>query len=129
MGQEIFNAAILAIAVVMLISHNVWMAHHGRELAQNMRAAGRAVAEGSKSLLALAVVVGVAVLREGSRQGRYEPALLFRRASCGADWCRCSRQFIVTIDYQSRRAYFEQEPGRKLRNVLRGTVDAPNVWR
>ena len=66
MGQELFNAAILGVAVVMLTWHNVWMAHHGREMAGEMRAAGRAVAEGSKSLLALAVVVGVAVLREGS---------------------------------------------------------------
>ena len=31
-GQEIFNAAILATAVVMLTWHNVWMARHGREL-------------------------------------------------------------------------------------------------
>jgi high-affinity iron transporter len=66
MGQELFNAAILGVAVVMLTWHNVWMAHHGREMAGEMRAAGQAVAEGSKSLLALAVVVGVAVLREGS---------------------------------------------------------------
>ena len=66
MGQELFNALILAIAVVMLTWHNVWMARHGSELAGELRAAGQAVAEGSKSLLALAVVVGVAVLREGS---------------------------------------------------------------
>jgi high-affinity iron transporter len=66
MGQELFNAAILGVAVVMLTWHNVWMARHGRELAGEMRAVGQAVAEGSKSLLALAVVVGVAVLREGS---------------------------------------------------------------
>jgi high-affinity iron transporter len=66
MGQELFNAAILGIAVLMLTWHNVWMAHHGREIAGEMRAAGQAVAEGTKSLLALAVVVGVAVLREGS---------------------------------------------------------------
>ncbi len=66
MGQELFNAAILGIAVTMLTWHNVWMAHHGREMAGEMRAAGQAVADGSKSLLALAVVVGVAVLREGS---------------------------------------------------------------
>jgi high-affinity iron transporter len=50
----------------MLTWHNVWMAHHGREMAGEMRAAGQAVAAGTKSLLALAVVVGVAVLREGS---------------------------------------------------------------
>ncbi|MBN8989674.1 MAG: FTR1 family protein [Rhizobiales bacterium] len=66
MGQELFNALILIIAVVMLTWHNVWMARHGSELAGELRAAGQAVVEGSKSLLALAVVVGVAVLREGS---------------------------------------------------------------
>jgi high-affinity iron transporter len=66
MGQELFNAAILGIAVVMLTWHNVWMARHGREMASEVRAIGQAVAEGSKSLLALSVVVGVAVLREGS---------------------------------------------------------------
>jgi high-affinity iron transporter len=66
MGQELFNAAILGIAVVMLTWHNVWMARHGRELASEVRAIGQAVADGSKSLFALAVVVGVAVLREGS---------------------------------------------------------------
>jgi len=65
MGQELFNAAILGIAVIMLTWHNVWMARHGKEIAGEMRAVGQAVAEGSKSLLALAVVVGVAVLREG----------------------------------------------------------------
>jgi high-affinity iron transporter len=66
MGQELFNAVILCVAVVMLTWHNVWMARHGSELAGELRAAGQAVVEGSKSLLALAVVVGVAVLREGS---------------------------------------------------------------
>jgi high-affinity iron transporter len=66
MGQELFNAAILTVAVTMLTWHNVWMAHHGREMAGDMRAVGQAVADGTKSLLALAVVVGVAVMREGS---------------------------------------------------------------
>ena len=42
-GQELFNAAILIIAVAMLTWHNVWMARHGRELAAEMRAAGEAV--------------------------------------------------------------------------------------
>jgi high-affinity iron transporter len=66
MGQELFNAGILGVAVVMLTWHNVWMAHHGREMAGELRQVGQAVADGRKSLLALAVVVGVAVLREGS---------------------------------------------------------------
>ena len=65
-GQEVFNAGILGFAVVMLTWHNVWMSRHGRELVAELRAAGEAVAAGSKSLLALAVVVTIAVLREGS---------------------------------------------------------------
>jgi high-affinity iron transporter len=64
-GQELFNAAILGLAAVMLTWHNVWMARHGRELAAEMRAVGQAVVAGSKSLLGLAIVVTVAVLREG----------------------------------------------------------------
>ena len=65
-GQEIFNAAILAVAVVMLTWHNVWMAKHGRQLVGELKQAGREVLEGKKTLLALAIVVGTAVLREGS---------------------------------------------------------------
>jgi high-affinity iron transporter len=65
-GQEIFNAAILALAVVMLTWHNVWMAKHGREIAENLRTIGQQVRDGSKTLFALAIVVAVAVLREGS---------------------------------------------------------------
>ena len=65
-GQELFNAGILGFAVVMLGWHNIWMARHGREIASEMRAAGEAVATGAKSLAALAVVVMIAVLREGS---------------------------------------------------------------
>ncbi|WP_296710666.1 FTR1 family protein [Rhodoblastus sp.] len=65
-GAELFNAAILALAVVMLAWHNIWMASHGREMAANLRSVGQAVVEGSKTMTALAVVVAVAVLREGS---------------------------------------------------------------
>ena len=65
-GQEVFNAGILGFAVLMLTWHNVWMSRHGRELAAELRAAGEAVVAGSKSLAALAVVVAIAVLREGS---------------------------------------------------------------
>jgi len=65
-GQELFNAGILGFAVLMLGWHNVWMARHGREMAAEMRAAGQAVVTGSKSLAALAAVVMIAVLREGS---------------------------------------------------------------
>ena len=65
-GQELFNAAILLLAVMMLTWHNVWMASHGREMARELKAAGRDVVTGKRTLAALGVVVGVAVLREGS---------------------------------------------------------------
>ncbi len=65
-GQEVFNASILGVAVVMLGWHNIWMARHGREMAEQMKAVGVAVASGERTLLALSLVVGVAVLREGS---------------------------------------------------------------
>lgn len=65
-GQELFHASVLAVAVVMLMWHNAWMARHGREIAAEMRDIGAAVSEGAKPLAALAIVVGLAVLREGS---------------------------------------------------------------
>ncbi|HYG91033.1 MAG TPA: FTR1 family protein [Azospirillum sp.] len=65
-GQELFNAAVLLTAVVMLAWHNAWMARHGREHAAEMRAVGRAVETGERPPQALAVVVGAAVLREGA---------------------------------------------------------------
>ncbi len=65
-GQELFNASILLLAVGMLTWHNVWMASHGRAMAQEMRKVGAAVTAGQKPLAALSIVCGVAVLREGS---------------------------------------------------------------
>ncbi len=65
-GQELFNAGVLAFAVLMLAWHNIWMARHGRELARELSSVGHSVATGEKGFLALAIVVGVAVLREGA---------------------------------------------------------------
>src|SRR5690242_15221073 len=36
-GQELLDAGILAFAVAMLAWHNVWMAKHGREIADEAR--------------------------------------------------------------------------------------------
>lgn len=65
-GQELFNAGVLFLAVLMLTWHNVWMASHGRQIAMELKSVGSDVSSGKRSLTALAVVVGVAVLREGS---------------------------------------------------------------
>jgi high-affinity iron transporter len=65
-GQELFNATILFTAVAMLGWHNIWMNRHGRELAAAAAMLGKAVVGGNRPLYALALVVGIAVLREGS---------------------------------------------------------------
>ena len=65
-GQEVLNGVVLLIAAAMLCWHTVWMARHGREMAAEMRTLGREVSSGERTLLALAVVVGAAVLREGA---------------------------------------------------------------
>ncbi|WP_058035369.1 FTR1 family iron permease [Burkholderia pseudomallei] len=66
MGQEVFNAGVMFVATIMLAWHSIWMSKHGREMAQQLSQVGRAVAAGSRPLTGLAIVVGVAVLREGS---------------------------------------------------------------
>jgi high-affinity iron transporter len=65
-GQEVFNAAILLLAVAMLTWHNIWMASHGREIAAEMKNVGAEVKAGKRTVAALGVVVAVAVMREGS---------------------------------------------------------------
>jgi high-affinity iron transporter len=65
-GQELLNAVILGIAVLMLAWHNIWMASHGKALAISAKAMGNAIQEGRYENSVLLVVVGLAVLREGS---------------------------------------------------------------
>ena len=46
MGQELFNASILGVAVAMLAWHNIWMSVHGRQLASHAgRVMGTVAAE------------------------------------------------------------------------------------
>jgi len=65
-GQEVFTAAILCFAVVMLSWHILWMSHHARAMAAELRQVGQAVRLGQRSLAALGAVVAVAVMREGA---------------------------------------------------------------
>jgi len=65
-GQELFNAGVLLTATAMLGWHNVWMKSHGAELAREMTATGKSITSGGAELSVLLVVVGLAVLREGS---------------------------------------------------------------
>lgn len=75
-GQELFNAGVLGFAVLMLAWHNVWMARHGAEMARAARQIGGAVASGEKTLLAVALVIAIAVLREGSETALFLYGLL-----------------------------------------------------
>jgi high-affinity iron transporter len=65
-GQELFNASVLGIAVAMLAWHNLWMSSHGAALAANARGVGNSIRDGRSECSVLLVVVGLAVLREGS---------------------------------------------------------------
>lgn len=65
-GQELLNAIVLGVAVIMLAWHNIWMASHGAALAASAKAVGGDIREGRSELSVLLVIVGLAVLREGS---------------------------------------------------------------
>jgi high-affinity iron transporter len=66
LGQELLNAMILFAAVLMLGWHNIWMKKHGAELASHAKKVGQAISEGQQPMYAMAVLVGLAVLREGA---------------------------------------------------------------
>ena len=65
-GQEVFNASILGVAVLMLAWHSIWMASRGREIAAEARLIGSAIRGGQRNLSMLLVVIAIAVLREGA---------------------------------------------------------------
>lgn len=79
-GQEAFNAAILALAVVLLAWHNIWMSMHGAELAAGAKQVGLEVKQGRRELSAILLLIALAVLREGS-----ESALFVYGMMSGAD--------------------------------------------
>ncbi|GAC1584971.1 MAG: FTR1 family protein [Sphingomicrobium sp.] len=66
LGQAVFSAAMLIAAVLMLSWHIIWMSRHASELVRDMKVLGHQLMAGEKTLAAMATVVAVAVLREGS---------------------------------------------------------------
>ncbi len=66
LGQELFNAIVLFLAVGMLGWHVAWMSRHGRKMAADLQSVGAAVRAGETELIVLAGVVAVAILREGA---------------------------------------------------------------
>jgi high-affinity iron transporter len=75
-GQELFNATVLGVAVILLGWHNIWMSAHGTELAAGARRVGQDVTEGRRQLSAILIVIALAVLREGSESALFLYGLL-----------------------------------------------------
>jgi high-affinity iron transporter len=65
-GQELFNAIVLVAAVLMLGWHNIWMRRHGRAMVSEFKRIGEELAAGERHVRVLALVVGLAVVREGA---------------------------------------------------------------
>src|ERR1700674_3577157 len=80
-GQEVFNASVLLAAVVMIGWHAIWMSSHGKALVTKLKSVGTEVSVGHRPLAALLVVVGIAVLREGSEAVLF----VYAQAANGSD--------------------------------------------
>jgi len=65
-GQEVFNASILGLAVLMLAWHSIWMAGRGKAIAMQAKLIGSAIRGGQRNLSVVLVVIAIAVLREGA---------------------------------------------------------------
>jgi high-affinity iron transporter len=66
LGQDVMTIAILSVALLMLLWHCLWGSAHAREMAGEAKRVGAAVQDGRQAPWALAVTVGLAVLREGA---------------------------------------------------------------
>lgn len=65
-GQDLVNAVILGVALLMLAWHCIWVSTHGQEMTRDARSLGSSVREGRRTPRALIVAVALAVLREGA---------------------------------------------------------------
>jgi high-affinity iron transporter len=65
-GQDLVNAVILGVALLMLAWHCIWVSTHGQEITRDARSLGSSVREGTRTPRALIVAVALAVLREGA---------------------------------------------------------------
>lgn len=66
MGQELLNASILLAAVVMLTWHLVWMKKHSQAFSGHIKQMGSRIEKGEQSTSIIAIIIGLAILREGS---------------------------------------------------------------
>jgi len=65
-GQEVFNAIIMFVAVGFLSWTVIWMKRHARDMSENLKKVGAEVVSGSKSGYVITMIIAVATLREGA---------------------------------------------------------------
>lgn len=66
MGQEIFNACVMFVAVGFLGWTVVWMKRHARHISQHLRHVSSQVVEGEKAPMVLITIIALASWREGT---------------------------------------------------------------
>ena len=92
-GQELFNAGILFVAVIMLAWHNIWMSSHARAMVANLKKVGTEVSAGDLPFYFLSIAAGLAVLREGSEVVLF----LYGLAAGGSDSAQMSLGGILGL--------------------------------
>jgi len=65
-GKVYFNVGILFVAIFMIGWTVIWLKQHGKTIVSNMKQVSNEVAAGQKPLYVLSIIIGLAVLREGS---------------------------------------------------------------
>jgi len=65
-GQEIMEASILIVALLMLAWHCIWVSNNTQRMVQEAKQIGNATKLGNQTLWALVLVVALSVLREGA---------------------------------------------------------------
>jgi high-affinity iron transporter len=75
-GQELFKASVLALAVLMIGWHNIWMASHSSEMVGKAKSMGAEIRNGAQDLSAIAIAIALTVLREGSEAALFVQGML-----------------------------------------------------
>ncbi|ODN43186.1 FTR1 family iron permease [Piscirickettsia litoralis] len=65
-SKQVLNAIILFAATGLIAYTVIWMKQHSQEFASRLKSTGQAIISGQASLSMLSIIVGLAILREGS---------------------------------------------------------------
>jgi high-affinity iron transporter len=79
LGQDLVNAAILGVALMMLTWHTIWASAHALEMTQEAKHLGKDASQGSGPLWAVALAVAMTVLREGAETVLFVAGLITAR--------------------------------------------------